>query len=62
MKCEMASIAIVLHGHLPFVRHPEQPFYWEEHWLFEAIAGCYLPLLDALKTLAEQPKQKFEET
>lgn len=50
----MGSIAIVLHGHLPFVRHPEQPFYWEEQWLFEAIAGCYLPLLDALNRVKSE--------
>ena len=30
--------AIVLHAHLPFVRHPEYDFFLEEHWLFEAIS------------------------
>lgn len=38
-------LALVLHGHLPFVRHPEQPSFHEENWLFEAMAECYLPLL-----------------
>lgn len=38
-------LALVLHGHLPFVRHPEHPEFYEETWLFEAVAECYLPLL-----------------
>ncbi len=39
-------ILFVLHAHLPFVRHPEHPRFFEEDWLFEAIEGCYLPLLE----------------
>jgi len=35
----------VLHWHLPYVRHPEYDEFLEENWLFEAIAGCYVPLL-----------------
>ena len=38
-------IAIVLHAHLPFVRHPEHTRPLEERWFFEALAECYLPLL-----------------
>ncbi|MBN1771394.1 MAG: DUF1957 domain-containing protein [Deltaproteobacteria bacterium] len=38
-------LALVLHAHLPFVRHPEHPAFLEERWLYEAIAECYLPLL-----------------
>jgi 1,4-alpha-glucan branching enzyme len=38
-------LALVLHAHLPFVRHPEHPKFLEEHWLFEAITECYIPLL-----------------
>ncbi|MFM7100079.1 MAG: DUF1957 domain-containing protein, partial [Verrucomicrobiota bacterium] len=41
-------LALVLHAHLPFVRHPEHPRFHEESWLFEALAECYLPLLDRL--------------
>ena len=37
--------ALVLHAHLPFVRHPEDPTIMEERWLYEAITGSYLPLL-----------------
>ncbi|MFC4767612.1 1,4-alpha-glucan branching protein domain-containing protein [Effusibacillus consociatus] len=38
-------LAIVLHAHLPFVRHPESEKYLEERWLFEAITETYIPLL-----------------
>src|SRR5579862_1902996 len=38
--------ALVLHMHLPFVKHPEYPVALEEQWLFEAITNCYAPLLD----------------
>jgi 1,4-alpha-glucan branching enzyme len=41
-------LALVLHAHLPFVRHPEHARSLEEHWLFEAITDCYLPLLEVL--------------
>lgn len=44
-------LAILLHAHLPFVRHPEHPSFLEERWLFEAITECYLPLLAALERL-----------
>jgi len=42
-------LAIVLHAHLPFVRHPEHESFHEENWLFEALAECYLPLLDRMQ-------------
>ena len=38
-------LALVLHAHLPFVRHPEHEHFLEENWLFEAITETYLPLL-----------------
>jgi 1,4-alpha-glucan branching enzyme len=41
----LGQLAIVLHAHLPFVRHPEHECFYEESWLFEAVAECYLPLL-----------------
>ena len=37
-------LALVLHAHLPFVRHPEYPEFLEEDWLFEAISETYVPL------------------
>jgi len=39
-------LAIVLHTHLPFIRHPEHPEFLEERWLFEAMTETYLPLLE----------------
>ncbi len=43
--------ALVLHAHLPFVRHPEDPTVMEERWLYEAISGTYLPLLQVFEGL-----------
>ena len=43
--------ALVLHAHLPFVRHPDGEDYLEERWLFEAITECYLPILQMLEGL-----------
>jgi 1,4-alpha-glucan branching enzyme len=40
-----AYFALVLHAHLPFVRHPEHEKSLEETWLFEALTETYLPLL-----------------
>ncbi len=44
-------LALVLHAHLPFVRHPEDPTVMEERWLYEAITGTYLPLVQVLEGL-----------
>src|SRR5271156_174124 len=41
-------LSIVLHAHLPFVRHPEHERFLEESWLFEAVTETYLPLLQIL--------------
>src|SRR5690349_12932132 len=38
-------LALVLHAHLPFVRHPEHEKFLEENWLFEGITETYIPLL-----------------
>ncbi len=41
------ALAIVLHTHMPYVEgFGTWPF--GEEWLWEAIAGCYLPLLEVL--------------
>src|SRR2546427_9427636 len=37
--------ALVLHAHLPFVRHPRHEKFLEENWLYEAITESYVPLL-----------------
>src|SRR5437870_9698254 len=41
-------VSLVLHAHLPFVRHPEHEKFLEENWLFEAITETYLPLLQVM--------------
>ncbi len=43
---------LVLHAHLPFVRHPEYADSLEEKWLYEAITETYIPLLDVLEKLS----------
>jgi len=43
-------LALVLHAHLPFVRHPEHEKFLEENWLFEAITETYVPLLQLLES------------
>ncbi|MGI8819594.1 MAG: glycoside hydrolase family 57 protein [Chthoniobacterales bacterium] len=44
-------LALVLHAHLPFVRHPEHDECFEEDWLFEAITETYIPLLGMMQRL-----------
>src|SRR5579862_5650020 len=46
-------LALILHAHLPFVRHPEYSEFLEEDWLFEAITETYIPLLQVLHGLAD---------
>ena len=44
-------LCIVLHSHLPFVRHPEHEDFLEEDWLYEAITETYIPLIDVFERL-----------
>lgn len=46
-------LAIVLHAHLPYVRHPEYDRFLEEDWLYEAITETYLPLIHAFERLLD---------
>ncbi|MFH2008927.1 MAG: DUF1957 domain-containing protein, partial [bacterium] len=46
-------LALVLHAHLPFVRHPEHDSFLEEDWYFEAVTETYVPLLGVLQRLLE---------
>ncbi len=41
-------LSLVLHAHLPFVRHPEHAQFLEENWLYEAITETYLPLVQVM--------------
>jgi 1,4-alpha-glucan branching enzyme len=38
-------LCLVLHGHLPFVRHPEHEDFLEEDWFYEAVTETYIPLI-----------------
>ncbi|GMT41719.1 MAG: glycoside hydrolase [bacterium] len=44
-------LALTLHAHLPFVRHPEFDEFLEEDWLFEAITETYVPLIQVFDGL-----------
>ena len=44
-------LCLMLHAHLPFVRHPEEEYFLEENWLYEAITETYIPLLEMFERL-----------
>ena len=44
-------LSIILHAHLPYVRHPEHESFFEENWLFEAMTECYIPLINVFDRL-----------
>jgi 1,4-alpha-glucan branching enzyme len=46
-------LILALHAHLPYVRHLEYEDFFEEHWLFEAIAETYMPLLRVFNRLEQ---------
>lgn len=45
---------LVLHAHLPFVRHPEHKFFLEEQWFYEAVIETYIPLLENMQRWEEE--------
>ena len=47
----LGYLALVLHAHLPFVRHPEYDDFLEEDWFYEAITETYIPLLEMMDGL-----------
>src|SRR6266568_7757258 len=46
-------LALVLHAHLPYVRHPDYEDFLEENWLFEAITEAYVALFLVMDGLIE---------
>ncbi len=44
-------LVLLLHHHLPFVRHPEYEDFMEEDWLHQAVTETYLPLLQVCEKL-----------
>lgn len=51
MGMEKGYLALVLHSHLPFVRHPEHDQFLEEDWLYEAITETYIPIINCFDGL-----------
>ncbi len=54
MNSPPGILSIVLHCHLPFVRHPEHEYFLEENWYYEALFETYLPLLSVFEQLEEK--------
>ncbi|MFH0986226.1 MAG: 1,4-alpha-glucan branching protein domain-containing protein [Candidatus Omnitrophota bacterium] len=48
---EKGFLSLVLHAHLPFIRHPEHEYFMEEAWLYEAITETYIPLIHMFEGL-----------
>lgn len=46
-------LCIILHFHLPFVRHPEDDEFLEETWFYEALTESYIPLLRMFERLRD---------
>lgn len=44
-------LCLVLHAHLPYIRHPEHEYFLEENWLYEAITESYIPLIKVFDSL-----------
>ena len=53
MRRPRGALLLVLHAHLPYVRHPDDEDHLEEEWLREAVLECYLPLLELLERLGD---------
>lgn len=47
-------VSVVLHAHLPYVRHPEYDNFLEEDWFFEAITETYIPLINVFDSLVNE--------
>src|SRR5438552_16631016 len=51
---------LVLHAHLPYIRHPEYEDFLEEDWFYEALTETYIPILGfAERLLAEGVAYRF---
>src|SRR4051812_49841404 len=53
---EMAQghLLLILHAHLPYVRHPEFDRFLEERWFFEAVIETYIPLIKFFDKLKKE--------
>src|SRR5206468_12303694 len=50
-------LLLVLHAHLPYVRHPEYDRFLEERWFFEAVTETYIPLIKFFDRLKAEGKR-----
>src|SRR5262249_11657779 len=48
---------LVLHAHLPYIRHPEFDRFLEERWFFEAVTETYIPLIKFFDRLRSEGKR-----
>lgn len=53
LKTQQGYLCLMLHAHLPFVRHPEEEHFLEENWLYEAITETYIPLINVFDKLIQ---------
>jgi 1,4-alpha-glucan branching enzyme len=51
---EKGYLSMVLHAHLPYVRHPEFQEFLEEDWFYEAITETYIPLINMFERLINE--------
>src|SRR5271165_6800824 len=49
----LGYLNLVLHAHLPYVRHPEYEDFLEERWFYEAVTETYIPLIRMYDRLVE---------
>lgn len=47
-------LMLILHAHLPYVRHPEYGRFLEERWFFEAVTETYIPLIKFFDRLRDE--------
>jgi len=50
---EKGYLCLLLHAHLPFIRHPEHEDFLEEDWFYEALTETYIPLIRVLDGLID---------
>jgi len=46
-------LALILHAHLPYIRHADREDVMEERWFYEAMTETYLPLLEVFEGLVQ---------
>ncbi len=47
-------LLLILHAHMPYVRHPEYDRFLEERWFFEAVIETYIPLVKFFDKLRDE--------